>query len=88
MTVDPILLVRGDVAPPSSQDGQVTMADGFVIIGYYYGQTDLECMDAADVNGTDGVTMGDRLRAFADALHCISHAYCVPGGKPLGAKSQ
>jgi len=42
--------IRGDVAPPGAQDSSITMADGLMILGYYYGETGLDCMDAGDVN--------------------------------------
>jgi len=56
--------VRGDVAPPGAQDGSCTMADGLMILGYYYGETGLDCMDAGDVDDNGEVTMGDGLRAL------------------------
>jgi len=56
--------IRGDVAPPGAQDGSCTMADGLMILGYYYGETGLDCMDAGDVDDNGEVTMGDGLRAL------------------------
>jgi len=70
-----IEFVRGDVAPPGAQDGQCTMADGLMILGYYYGETDLDCMDAGDVNDDGQVTMGDGLQA-------LGYYYGDPGTVP------
>jgi len=59
-----IVFVRGDVAPSGAQDGECTTADGLMILGYYYGDTGLDCMDAGDVDDNGQVTMGDGLRAL------------------------
>jgi len=67
--------VRGDVAPPHAQDGRVTMVDGLMILGYYYGDTGLDCMDAGDVDDNGTVTMGDGLRA-------LGYYYGDPGTDP------
>jgi parallel beta-helix repeat protein len=57
--------IRGDVAPPGAEDGEITMGDGLAILNYYiYGQPDLDCIDAADVDDNGVVTMGDGLRCL------------------------
>jgi len=67
--------IRGDVAPPCDQDGSVTMGDGLMIIGYYIGDTDLSCLDAADVNDDGVITMGDGLQAIG---YYIGDSAAVP----------
>jgi len=67
--------IRGDVAPPGASDGSVTMADGLMILGYYYGETGLDCMDAGDVDDNGDVTMGDGLQA-------LGYYYGDPGTAP------
>jgi len=69
------LFVRGDVAPPGAQDGACTMADGLMILGYYFGETGLDCMDAGDVDDNGVVTMGDGLRT-------LGYYYGDPGTVP------
>jgi len=59
-----IEFIRGDVAPPGAEDGEIKMGDGLAILNYYYGQIDLDCIDAADVDDNGVVTMGDGLRCL------------------------
>ncbi len=53
--------IRGDVASDCG-DGQITMADGLLILNYFFEGAPLCCLDAGDVDDSGVITLGDGLR--------------------------